>query len=379
MRVAIIHDWFISIGGAEKVTKELLELFPSAEVFCLIDSMAPTDRNYILGDRKTNSSLIQRLPFSKKYYRHYLPFFPYAIEQFDLRRFDLIISSSTSVAKGVLTNYNQAHICYCHSPIRYAWDLYQHYVEDAKATNKFGMPIFKVILHYIRHWDYISSQRVDHFIANSQNVANRIKKVYNRKASVIFPPVDVHNLSVIDKKEDFYVIVSRLVPYKRIDILIKAFKQMPDKKLVIIGTGPEQKRLKKLKGDSNNITMTGYLPLFEMRSYLQRARAFVFVAEEDFGITPVEAQACGTPVIAYGKGGLSETVLPGDTGIFFDGQTEKHIIDAINKFEKHGVRFNAYEIREHAVKFNAERFRSEFLESVNAIVNYEDAEFPKTR
>ncbi len=376
MRVAIVHDWFTSIGGAEKVTKELLELFPSAEVFCLVDAMAPKDREYILGDRETTPSLIQRLPFARKYYRHYLPLFPYAVEQFDLRKFDLIISSSTSVAKGVLTNYNQAHICYCHSPIRYAWDLYQHYVEDSKATNRFGMPIFKLILHYIRQWDYISSQRVDHFIANSQNVANRIKKVYNREASVIFPPVDVHNLGIIDHKEDFYVTVSRLVPYKRVDILIRAFKRMPDRKLVIIGTGPEYKRLKKLMGKAKNITMTGYLPMEEMRSYLQRARAFVFVAEEDFGITPVEAQACGTPVIAYGKGGLYETVLPGDTGIFFDRQSEEHIIAAIKKFELRGVRFNAYEIRQHAMKFNTERFHREFLKSVNSIINYEDARFP---
>lgn len=358
MKVALVHDWYTGIGGGEKVSREIISLFPKADVFSLVDFFESENRNFILHGKQTQKSFIQRLPFARKKYRNYIYFFPYAIEQFDLTKYDLIISSSSAVAKGVLTNSQQLHICYCHSPMRYAWDLYHQYTSEKKLHSGLQAWLFKYVMHHIRIWDYISSQRIDYFIANSNHISKRIKKVYNRESTVIYPPVDVDRFTLSEKKEDFYLTVSRLVHYKRVDIIIEAFASFPDKKLIVIGEGPEFNKLRKKA--TPNVQLLGYKKLDEMRDYLQRAKAFIFAAEEDFGITPVEAQACGTPVIAYGKGGILETVVEGKTGMFFPEQKASSICESIKRFENQNLQFSPAAIREHAKQFAKSKFHERF-------------------
>ncbi len=296
-----------------------------------------------------NTSFIQNIPFSQRIYRHLLPFFPYAIEQFDLSEYDLILSSSHAVAKGVLTHAEQLHICYCHSPMRYAWDLHHQYMRELGSFSGF---LAKKILHRIRQWDVSSLPRVDHFIANSHHVARRIKRNYGREATVLYPPVATHLFRADAKKENFYLTASRLVPYKRIDLIVEAFSKTPHRRLIVIGDGPEMGKIKKMAAP--NIEILGHVSDVKMRDYMQRAKGFVFAAEEDFGIVPVEAQAGGTPVIAFGKGGALETVIEGETGLFFSEQTPKVLNEAIDRFEK--MEFDPQAIRLHAEKFGAERF-----------------------
>jgi len=354
MKISIIHDWIIDIGGAEKCLKEIYSLYPQADLFTLV-----FDKNSIeklsIPLEKIFSSFISKLPKAKTFYRNYLFLFPLIVEQFDLSNYNVIISSSHAVAKGVLTNPNQLHICYCHTPIRYAWDLYHHYLKSLSFSKRF---IAKLILHYIRIWDYITANRVDYFIANSRYVAKRIKKIYGREATVIYPPVDVDKFELYTKKEDFYLTVSRMVPYKKIDLIVEAFSKMPDKKLVVIGDGPDFEKIKKKAG--RNVELLGYQPFEVLKDYMQRAKAFIFAAEEDFGIVLVEAQACGTPVIAYGKGGATETVVNGKTGIFFKEQSVESLIEAIKVFEKLEDEFDPLEIRENAERFDRDRFKREF-------------------
>ena len=358
MKVALVHDWYTGIGGGEKVSREIISLFPQADVYTLVDFFDDENRRFILHGKKTKTSFIQRFPFARTKYRNYISFFPYAIEQFDLSGYDVIISSSSAVAKGVLTNFDQLHICYCHSPMRYAWDLYHQYTSEKKLHSGFKAWVFKYVMHHIRIWDYVSSQRIDHFVANSNHISRRIKKVYNRDSTVIYPPVDVERFSLSENKEDFYLTVSRLVHYKRVDLIVEAFSSMPDKKLIVIGEGPEFGKIKKLA--AKNIQLLGYKGLDEMKNYLQRAKAFVFAAEEDFGITPVEAQACGTPVIAYGKGGILETVVEGKTGFFFSEQRAESICSSIRRFESEKLLYTPAQIREHASQFTKTRFHEHF-------------------
>lgn len=359
---ALVHDWFYTNGGAEKVVQSFININPNFDVFGLIDYLSEEDRNEIINGKAVSTSFIQNLPTSKSNHRKFLPLFPLAIEQFDLSEYDLILSSSASVAKGVLTHSNQLHICYCHSPMRYAWDLYHQYLNEANLNSGIKSWIAKYFLHKIRLWDVISTNRVDYFIANSNYIAKRIKKIYNRDAIVIYPPVNTENFELIEEKEDFYLAVSRMVPYKKMDLIVEAFSEMPDKKLIVIGDGPEFKKIKSKA--TKNIILLGYQPFEVLKEYMQKASAFVFAAEEDFGIVPVEAQACGTPVIAYGKGGSLETVIDRKTGLFFYKQTIEAIKNAIILFEESKEDFNPFIIREHALNFSTERFEKEMKEFI---------------
>ena len=362
MQVALVHDWLTTMGGAEKVLEALTETLP-AKLFTLVrDPKKLEGTPFEEMDVKT--SFIQKLPRAKSKYRSYLPLFPIAIEQFDLSDYDLIISSSHSIAKGVLTHADQVHICYCHTPMRYAWDLYQQYLRESKLKSGFKGVLAKFFLHYLRMWDAHCSSRVDAYVANSEYVARRIQKLYEKEAKVIYPPVDVDYFSLSEEKEDFYLTASRMVPYKKIDLIVEAFGEMPDKKLVVIGDGPEMNKVKaKAKG---NIEILGYQEDSVLRSYLQRAKGFVFAALEDFGILPVEAQGCGTPVIAFGKGGARETVVENETGLFFEEQSVPSLIKAIEAFEKR--EFDPKKIRAHAEKFRPEIFKEKFQALVTATV-----------
>ena len=357
MKIAIVHDWIIDIGGSEKTLKEIYSLFPGADLYTLLFK---EDSLKILGipENKVNASFIQKIPQSKKIYRHLLPLFPLAIEQFDLSEYDLIISSSHAVAKGVLTNSKQMHISYCYTPMRYAWDLYHQYLRESNLDRGLRGFLVKIFLHYLRIWDISTVNRVDKFIAISRYISKRIRKIYGRNSAIIYPPVDIDKFELYEKKENFYLTVSRLVPYKRVDLLVKAFNQMPEKKLIIIGNGPDMKKLKKIA--RNNIEFLGYQPFNIVKEYLKKAKAFLFAGEEDFGISLVEAQACGTPVIAYSEGGASEIVIDRKTGILFKEQTSKAIVSAIKYFEKIEDTFNYSIIRKNALRFKKEKFREEF-------------------
>lgn len=352
-KVALVHDWFVELGGAEKVVKQILNIFPDADVFSTVDYLS--DRDVVL-NKKINTTFIQKLPGSKKYQK-YFPLMPLALENLDLRGYDVIISSSSSVAKSILSGPDQVHVCYCHSPMRYAWDLQEEYLEQIGSSKGFKGYIYRYLLYKMRAIDVRTSNSVDYFIANSNYISKRIKKVYRRESQVIYPNVEVQDFTVVENKKDFYFTCSRLVPYKRIDLIVKAFTQMPDKKLVVIGDGPEMKKIKAIA--TNNVELLGYQPFTVLKEYMENAKAFVFAAQEDFGIVPVEAQACGTPVIAYGKGGSLETVVNGVTGVHFYEQTEKSLIDAVNDFESTKP-LDPNEIREHANKFSTERFLKEF-------------------
>jgi glycosyltransferase involved in cell wall biosynthesis len=339
----------------------------------------PEAERRVIQDKTVRTSFLQHLPFVKHKYRSYLPLMPIAVEQFDLSSYDLILSSSHSVAKGVLTTSNQIHICYCHTPMRYAWDLYHQYLREAGLDKGIKGRMAQIILHYIRMWDYTAAQRVDYFIANSKFIASRIKKNYNREAVVIYPPIDTDKYQLCSQKDDYYVTASRLVPYKKVDLIVEAFSRMPDKKLVVIGDGPDLSKVKSKA--SKNIELLGYQQDSALCEYLQKAKAFVFAAEEDFGILPVEAQACGTPVIAYGKGGVVETVNPfpmrddknrdtdkKPTGVFFDEQTIASLSDAVFRFEKLTDRFDCRDIRKNAEQFGKGRFKKEFKTYVDMIM-----------
>lgn len=362
MKVAIVQEWLTSIGGSDKVVKAINDVFSEADVFTLVSDPIVCEELGI-DYKKVTNSFIQKLPFAKSKYRSYLSLFPFAIEQFDLSNYDVVISSSHAVAKGVLTNGNQLHICYCHSPIRYAWDLYHQYLRDANLHKGIKGFIAKRILHKLRIWDLASSFRVDYFISNSNYIGRRIKKIYRRDSTTIYPNVSVDQFEVCSDKDDFYLASSRLVPYKKIDLIVEAFNQMPDKKLVVIGDGPDFKKIKSMA--SENVQVLGFLPFEKLHFYMQKAKAFVFAANEDFGIIPVEAQACGTPVIAYGKGGALETVVDNSTGMFFKEQTTDSLIEAIQHFEANQNLFDPFVIRRHAERFSENRFKDEIESFVN--------------
>ncbi len=360
MNVGIVHEWLASYAGSEKVIEQMLEVYPAAEVYALVDFLPEKDRQWLEG-RKIHTSFIQRLPFARRKFRGYLPFMPLAIEQFDLAPHDIVISSNHAVAKGVITRADQLHISYVHTPIRYAWDLKDQYLREAGLTWGLRSIMVRMIMHYIRRWDFAAASRVDTFVANSHYVARRIQKTYRREAEVLYPPVDIDAYPYCEQKEDFYVTASRLVPYKKVDLIVEAFTKngLP---LMVIGDGPDMKKISKLAG--KNVKMLGYQPQAEMTRLMQQAKAFVFAADEDFGITPVEAQACGTPVIAYGRGGVTETVIDGETGIFFDQQTVESLNEAVKRFEETETHFEPELIRKQAEQFGIERFRRELLELV---------------
>lgn len=365
MKVAIVHDWLVNYGGAELFVEYLLKLYPDAELFTLVYDKKRMGNHFT--NNVIHTSDIQKLPMAGKIYTKLLKFMPKAFESFDFTDFDLVISSSSCCAKGVITPPYVPHIAFIHSPMRYAWDLFFDYKKRSGKLTKFFMDKW---IPQLRLWDYVSSQRIDTIIANSKFIARRIKKFWNRDAKVIYLPVDVSRFNPSDKeREDFYVAFSRLVPYKRIDLAISACKKA-GKKLVVIGAGSEMENLKKLAGNDKNITFLGRAADDVLEDYLQRCKALLFCAEEDFGFVPLEAQACGTPVIAYGRGGALETVLNEKTGLFFNAQETDSLAAAIAKFEelKEKGFFKKEEIISWARSFTEERFQKEFLDTVQETI-----------
>jgi glycosyltransferase involved in cell wall biosynthesis len=368
MKIAIVHDWLYTYAGAEKVLEQIINCFPEADLFSLIDFLPASERGFIQ-NKVVKTSFIQKLPFAKTKHRQYLPLMPLAIEQLDVSSYDLIISSSHAVAKGILTGPNQLHICYCHSPIRYAWDMQHQYLREAGLLRGLKSWLTRYILHKIRLWDYRTANGVDYFVANSNFIAKRIYKVYRREAEVIYPNVDTDKFTPSTDKQDFYLTASRMVPYKKIALITEAFALMPDKKLKIVGTGPDYKKIQQLAMSCPNIELLGFVADAELKLLMQQAKAFVFAAEEDFGIVPVEAQACGTPVIAYARGGALETVNGLDsaapTGVFFASQTKEAIQQASLEFEQQSVITPEFCIA-NAKRFATERFKSQFKDFVLA-------------
>ncbi len=339
--------------------RELIALFPDCDLFAVVDFLSDEQRAHIFGKR-AKTTFVQKLPFAKTKYRSYLPLMPFAIEQLDLSAYDLVISNSYAVAKGVITGPDQLHICYCCSPIRYAWDLQHQYLQQTGLTKGLKSLVARMVLHYVRLWDVRTANGVDRFIAISGYISRRIRKVYGRDSDVIYPPADIALFPMVAEKEDFYFTASRMVPYKRMDLIVQAFASMPQRRLIVVGDGPEMERIKKLAGP--NVSLLGYQGHQILRDHLQRARAFIFAAEEDFGISPVEALACGTPVIAFGKGGALETIIGLDsnagsapTGVFFDAQTVPALVDAVERFEATDI--NPQDCRTQAQKFSIENFR----------------------
>jgi glycosyltransferase involved in cell wall biosynthesis len=366
MKVAIVHDWLVTYAGAERVLEQMLAVYPDADLFTLIDFVPEQERAF-LGGRPVRTSFLQRLPGVRRRYRSFLPLMPLAIEQFDLSAYDLVLSSSYAVAKGVLTGPDQLHVCMCYSPMRYAWDLQHQYLRETGLDGVRGIAA-RWLLHRIRMWDYRTASGVDDFIAISQFIARRIWKVYRRQSTVIYPPVDVDSFTPEGPREDFYVTASRMVPYKRIDLIVEAFAAMQERRLIVIGDGPEGARIRARGG--KNVQFLGQQPFHVLRDHLRRARAFVFAAEEDFGIAPLEAQACGTPVIAYGKGGVLETISgltsPQPTGVFYDQQSAEALRRAVTTFEAEMTRFTPEMCRQNALRFAPQRFRRELSDHILA-------------
>ena len=365
MKVAIVHDWLVNYGGAELFVEYLLKIYPEAEIFTLVYDKKKMGEHF--KDCKIHTSYIQKIPTASKFYTKLLKFMPSAFESFDFTGYDLVISSSSCCAKGVITPPMVPHLAFIHSPMRYAWDLFFDYRKRSGRLTRFFM---NRQIPSLRLWDYVSSQRIDTIIANSKFIARRIKKFWNRDAKVIYLPVDTSRFHPANlPKEDFYVAFSRLVPYKRIDLAVSACKKL-GKKLVVIGGGSEMQNLKSLAGKNSDITFLGRAPDDILENYLQRCKALLFCAEEDFGFVPLEAQACGTPVIAFGKGGALETVLDEKTGLFFKEQTTDSLADAILKFEQLDQQghFKKEEIIKHANSFTEERFIREFKDTVQETI-----------
>lgn len=377
MKVAIVHDWLTTWAGAEKALAELLACYPEAELFTVVNFL---DEQHIpsLEDRTIHTSFIQRLPGARRHYRRYMPLMPLAVEQFDLKGFGLVISSSHAVAKGVITDPDAHHVCYCYSPMRYAWDMQHQYLRQSGHARGIMSAIMRWQLHRLRQWDYLSAQRVDRFIAISHYIQRRIHKCYRRDSEVVYPPVAVERFRHDRPRENFYLTASRMVPYKRLDLVIEAFNLMPEKRLIVIGDGPDYKRLAALADD--NVTLLGYQPDEVLVDHLERARAFVFMAEEDFGILPVEAQAAGAPVIGYGVGGTAETVIHGETGLLATEQSIEALQDSLAMFEharcSSGEAFSAARCREQAGHFSRQRFQAQFSVSVHAYSPGEQTPLP---
>ena len=350
LKTAIIHEWLVNYAGSERVVESFTNIWPEADVFSLVDFLTEEQRDIILKGSRAKTSFIQKLPLAKKKHRNYLPLFPNAIEKFDLSGYDVIVSSSHAVTKGIKKNSNQLHITYCHSPMRYIWDQADQYLKGAKGL------IVKLFINYLRKWDLRSASNVDFFIANSHHIAEKINRIYDRNAEVIYSPVDVDKFEVSEHKEDYYLTASRMVPYKRLDLVIEAFNELPDKNLIVIGSGPEKEKL--ISKGSSNIKIIGHQDTEKLKLYMQKAKAFVFAAEEDFGIIVVEAMACGTPVIAWNYGGTGESVIDGETGILFSEQTKDSIIAAVKKFEDISGNFNPELIRKYSKNFSRRNFEN---------------------
>jgi len=359
-KVAIVHDWLTVYAGAERVLEQMLVMYPRADLFSICDFLPDQGRTFLQG-KTPKTTFIQHLPGARKRYRSYLPLMPLAVEQLDLSGYDIVLSSSHAVAKGVLTGPDQLHVSYVHSPIRYAWDLQHQYLRESGLDKGLKGWAAKWLLHKIRLWDARTANGVDQFVANSGFIARRIWKTYRREAEVVYPPVDVETFTFREDKDDFYLTASRLVPYKRVSLIVEAFTQMSDKRLKVVGDGPEREKIERIASGHSNIELLGYQSAAALVDLMGRARAFVFAAEEDFGIAPVEAQACGTPVIAFGCGGVLESVrdlsVPEPTGVFFGEQSVAAIAQTIECFEHEGSAIRAGDCRRNAERFAPERFR----------------------
>ncbi len=357
MKIALIHDWLPFMGGAERVLTNFLELYPNAPIYTTICNKSRLD-----GPLKEANIITSRLQKKKEIdnHRKLFPFMPTAMESFDLNEFNIVLSSSSSVAKSVITKPDTMHVCYCHSPMRYAWEFSHEYAGKMAGTKGLKSKLLSYFLTGIRMWDNSSADRVDYFIANSENVAKRIWKHYRRECVVIHPPVRCNLFNISDIDENYFLVVSRLQEYKRIDVAVQAFNEL-GLPLVIIGDGPEREKLQKMA--KSNIKFLGRESDEVIKQHYAKCRAFIFPGEEDFGITPLESQASGRPVIAYGKGGALETVVADKTGVFFEQQTVVSLIKAIKKFES--TQFNKEEIREHAMKFDEEIFKEKIERFIN--------------
>jgi glycosyltransferase involved in cell wall biosynthesis len=355
-RIAVVHDWLPVYGGAERVLEHILNVYPEADVFSVVDFIPPGQRAF-LRDKPVTTSFIQRLPGAREHYRNYLPLVPLAIEQFDLSAYDVVISNSFAGAKGVITGPDQLHVCMCQSPVRYAWDMQHQYLTEAGLTKGVRAAIARLVLHYIRLWDVRTANGVDAFAANSEFIARRIWKTYRRESTVIYPPVDVDRFTPRAQRDDFYLTASRLVPYKRIGLIVETFTRLA-LPLVVIGDGPDLEKIRRRAGPT--VRLMGWQSFDVLKDHMERCKAFVFAAIEDFGIVAVEAQACGTPVIAYGKGGVRETVVDGDTGIFYGEQTVESLGEAVRALEAGRLRFDPARIRANAERFHYRRFQEEF-------------------
>ena len=364
LKYALVHEWLTpkATGGSELVVREILNHI-DADLYALIDFESTNPESYLF-KRQIGTTFLQYFPNARNGVQKYLPMLPLAIEQLDLRAYDVILSSSHIVAKGVLTGSWQLHICYCHSPMRFAWDLTFDYLNSSKIGQGPQGFLTRYLLHRLRQWDVLSANRVDYFIANSQNTARRIWRCYRRPATVIYPPVNIERFPFVTSKQDFYVTVSRLVSYKQVSLIVRAFNQL-QKPLVVIGTGPELKEIRKLA--LSNVQVLGAQPNAVVEKYMASAKAFIYAACEDFGIALVEAQACGTPVIAYGAGGALETVRDirqhpdSGTGLFFEAQTEAALVEAVEKFEAYQGIFNPECARCHAAQFSPKIFQERYL------------------
>ena len=358
-RIALVHDWLTSFGGAERCLVLMHQLFPTAPVYTLV-----CDRRYLppeLSDAQIFTSSLQGLPGATTNWQRFLPAMPLAIEQFDLRGYDLVISSSHAVAKGVLTTAHQKHLCYCYTPMRYVWDLYHTYLEQTDLS-ALAERVFRYTAHYLRQWDYASSQRVDKFLAISETVRKRIAHHYGREAPVVYPPVDTQFFCPDPTAaSDYYLVVSRFVPYKRIDLAVEVFNYR-DERLLIVGDGPQGKRLRRMA--RRNIEFIGSVTDEELRTLYQNCKALVFTSEEDFGLTPVECMACGRPVVALGYGGAAETVVDGETGVLFPEQTPQALDAALDKTERSS--FDVAQCRARALRFD----QSVFLAKLRAAADY---------
>ena len=352
LRVALVHHWLVRMRGGEKVLEALCQIFPQADIYTLV--FDPSEISESIRQHRITTSWIQKLPWAKKYYTQYLPFFPFAIEQFDLSGYDLVISSEAGVSKGVLTRPETCHICYCHTPMRYAWSAYHVYLQAVHSP--FRRRLIPFVMNYLRLWDWVSSSRVDYYIANSQNVANRIRKYYRREAPVIYPPVATTDFGQAGAIEDYYLAVGQLVPYKRFDLAVDAFNQL-GRPLLIVGDGPEYSRLQRKAG--KNIKLLRRTSDEKLKECLSGGRALIFPGEEDFGMIAVEAHACGRPVIALARGGALEIVIPELNGIFFAEETASSLAEAVVRFESIEAKFQPRIIQETARPFREARFERE--------------------
>ena len=376
-KVAIVHEWLSTKAGSEKVTECLINLLQNVQVYSTVDFMSKADRKALMGDRFPKTTFIQKLPFARRHFRYYLPIFPFAVRAHNLRDHSLIISSSHAFAHGIKTRPEQLHISYSHTPMRYIWDMQELYLESNninKGPIAWGSRILTSIL---RKWDARVSKNVDYYISNSKFTAQRIKDFYKRDAHVIYPPVEIDKFKLEENKEDFYVSASRLVCYKKVELVVEAFNKMPDKKLILIGDGNRKSIIEKIAGP--NITVLSHLAFADFSAYMSKAKAFVFAGKEDFGITLVEAQACGTPVIAFGEGGAAEIVKDKETGVLFEEQSTESLIQAVNDFEiNFEPNYSPALVRENSERFSLERFNQEVLDFIKTCLSEKESSKSKS-